>query len=241
MGGYSYGRYGYRNGAKGKKGNSLDEKLKNALYRTLDAMNRKLNSVEDRVGHLKAERDIENGNVRGQDNESPSESPLMQRIEAMNEKLTLLAQRVGEVKKKVKTDDPTDKKSRRFKEPVPEAESEDGPAWSENGLARNAGGDFIDDGSQPPSFRSGRNREEGPDVSGRSKDEGMTPQGNDESMESKVGHEMRGDGEKVEDESSMEDSALAQKLDAMNKLLSRLSNRIDKANKIMPGAPGGKD
>merc|ERR1712025_828188 len=110
-------------------------------------MNRKLDSVEDRVGHLKAERDIENGNVRGQDNESPSESPLMQRIEAMNEKLTLLAQRVGEVKKKVKTDDPTDKKvrqilnkvintmnkklnqmeghvarilkSRRFKEPVP--------------------------------------------------------------------------------------------------------------------------
>merc|ERR1711974_237754 len=241
MGGYSYGRYGYRNGAKGKKGNSLDEKLKNALYRTLDAMNRKLNSVEDRVGHLKAERDIENGNVRGQDNESPSESPLMQRIEAMNEKLTLLAQRVGEVKKKAKTDDPTDNKkvrqilnkvinamnkklnqmeghvarilkSRRFKEPVPEAESEDGPAWSENGLARNAGGDFIDDGSQPPSFRSGRNREE--DVSGRSKDEGMTPQGNDESMESKVGHEMRGDGEKAEDESSMEDSSLAQKLDA---------------------------
>merc|ERR1711974_173784 len=111
--GYSYGRYGYRNGAKGKKGNSLDEKLKNALYRTLDAMNRKLNSVEDRVGHLKAERDIENGNVRGQDNESPSESPLMQRIEAMNEKLTLLAQRVGEVKKKVKTDDPTDNKKVR--------------------------------------------------------------------------------------------------------------------------------
>ena len=53
----------------------------------------------------------------------------------------------------------------------------------------------------------------------------MTPQGNDESMDpDEVGQEMRRDGEKAEDESSMEDSVLAQKLDAMNKLLSRLSN-----------------
>ena len=80
------------------------------------------------------------------------------------------------------------------------------------------------------------------DVSGRNKDEeGMTPQqGNEESMDSDVvGQEIRRDEETAEDESSMEDSALAQKLDAMNKLLSRLSNRIDKVKKKK--ASTGKD
>ena len=63
-------------------------------------------------------------------------------------------------------------------------------------------------------------------VSGRNMGDGMTPPGDDEPL---APDDIR-DEERAEDEPSA-DSALAKKLGAMNKLLDRLSKRIQKVKK----------